>query len=229
MTCRTRPVTNARVDVFQSHRPRLFGIAHRMLRSRAEAEDVLQDAYLHWCESETENIRSTIAFLATVTTRLCLDRLRQLKQRRELCVEEAPLPESVADDPYPSPERQLEREEEVAAALLAVLERLGPEERSAFLLHDVFEYDYPEVAQMLGKAEAACRQTIHRARIRIREPRARFSMTAESRERVLRTFLPAVRTGDRNAVVGWLAEEATCAPYARARSSIRADARPKRG
>src|SRR5262249_45479558 len=96
---------------------------------------------------------------------------------------------------------------EVSVAFLALLERLGPEERAAFLLHEVFDYDYPEVAQMLGKAEAACRQIVHRARGRVRESRRRFSVSTESRERILRKFLAAVVSGDRRAVMALLAEE----------------------
>ena len=200
-----RLATNGSAEVFQSHRPRLFGIAYRMLGSRADAEDLLQDAYLRWHQSATEDIHSPIAFLVTITTRLCLDRLRELRQEREHYV--GPwLPEPIVEDQFPSPGMQLELADEVSVAFLAVLERLGPEERAVFLLHDVFDYDYPEVAQMLGKAEATCRQIIHRARARTRA-RPRFSVTAESRERVLGKFLAAVRTGDRRAVIALLAED----------------------
>jgi RNA polymerase sigma-70 factor, ECF subfamily len=204
-TCSTRRAMNRKADIFESHRPRLFRIARRMLGSCTEAEDVLQDTYLHWYQSETGNVESTIAFLVRITTRLCLDRLRQLKQQRKHCVE-LPDCEAMVEDQCPSPESQLELTDEVGVAFLAVLERLGAEERGAFLLHDVFDYEYPEVAQMMGKAESTCRQMIHRARARVRESRRRFSVTAESRERVLRTFLKAARTGDRTAVMALVAE-----------------------
>lgn len=198
-------------EVFQSHRPRLFGIAYRMLGSRAEAEDLLQDAYLRWHQSNTEDIHSPIAFLVTITTRLCLDRLRKLKEEREHYA--GPwLPEPIVDDQIPSPEMQRELADEVSVAFLAVLERLAPEERAAFLLHEVFDYDYPEVAQMLGKAEPACRQMIHRARVRVRESPPRFSVTVESRERILAKFLAAVSSGDRKAVMALLAEESNTWP-----------------
>jgi RNA polymerase sigma-70 factor, ECF subfamily len=197
---------NGTAEIFQSHRPRLFGVAYRMLGSRAAAEDVLQDAYLRWHQSATEDIQSPIAFLVTITTRLCLDHLRELKLEREHYV--GPwLPEPIVEDQFPSPEMQLELAGEVSVAFLAVLERLGPEERAAFLLHDVFDYDYPEVAEILGKAQPACRQMIHRARSGVRESRPRFSVTAESRERVLRKFLTAVGTGDRQAVMALLTED----------------------
>src|SRR5205814_8436174 len=117
--------TNRTADVFQSHRARLFGIAYRMLGSRAEAEDLVQEAYLRWHQSATEEIQSPIAFLVTITTRLCLDRLRELKQEREHYI--GPwLPEPFIEEQFPSPEMQLELTGEVSVAFLTVLERLGP-------------------------------------------------------------------------------------------------------
>jgi RNA polymerase sigma-70 factor (ECF subfamily) len=192
--------------LFELHRTRLFGIAYRMLGSRTEAEDLLQDAYLRWHESDRTGIQSAAAFLVTITTRLCVDRLRALKQERVHCVGEW-LPEPIVDDPIPSPEMQRELVDDVSVALLAVLERLGPEERAAFLLHDVFDYDYPEVAQTLDKAEPACRQMISRARARLRESRARFRVSAESRDRLLKKFLIAIGSGSRQAVMALLAED----------------------
>ena len=197
---------NGTVQVFESHRTRLFGLAYRMLGSRTDAEDLVQDAYLRWHQSATEDIHSPVAFLVTMTTRLCLDRLRELKHERVQYV--GPwLPEPMVDDFAPSPEMERELADEVSVAFLAVLERLGPEERAAFLLHEVFDYDYPEVAQMIGKSEPACRQMIHRARPRVRESRPRFAVTAESRERLIGKFLAAVGTGDRKAVMALLAED----------------------
>ena len=117
------------------------------------------------------------------------------------------MPEPIVDDNVPSPETQCELADDVSVAFLAVLERLGPEERAAFLLHEVFDYDYPEVAQMIGKSEPACRQMIHRARPRVRESRPRFAVTVESRERLLEKFLAAAGTGDRRAVMALLAED----------------------
>jgi RNA polymerase sigma-70 factor (ECF subfamily) len=197
---------NASAKVFECHRPRLFGVAYRMLGSRSDAEDVLQDAYLRWHQSATDDIESPVAWLVTITTRLSLDRLRIVKQEREHYV--GPwLPEPIVDEYVPSAEVQRELADEVSVAFLAVLERLGPEERAAFLLHEVFDYDYPEVAEILGKAEPACRQMIHRARARVRESRPRFSVAIESRERLLEKFLAAAGSGDRNAVMALLAEE----------------------
>jgi RNA polymerase sigma-70 factor (ECF subfamily) len=197
---------NAPAEVFELHRPRLFGIAYRMLGSRSEAEDLLQDAYLRWHESDRTNIQSAAAFLVTVTTRLCVDRLRALKQERARYAGSW-LPEPIVDDHIPSPEMQRELVDDVSIAFLAVLERLGPEERAAFLLHEVFDYDYPEVAQTLGKAEPACRQLIHRARARLRESRTRFKVSTESRERLLEKFFVAIASGSRQAVMSLLAED----------------------
>jgi RNA polymerase sigma-70 factor (ECF subfamily) len=182
-----------------------------MLRTRAEAEDVLQDAYLRWHETTKDDIQSPIGFLITITTRLCLDRLRHWKKEREDYLGTW-LPEAIEEDCVPSPEDQLEIAGEVAAAFTAVLERLGSEERAAFLLREVFDYDYPEVARMVDKSESACRQLIHRSRTRLRDSHARFAVTPECRERVLRTFLAAIATCDPQAVQALLAEDIEYAP-----------------
>jgi RNA polymerase sigma-70 factor (ECF subfamily) len=177
-----------------------------MLGSRAEAEDLLQDAYLRWHDADRMNIQSVAAFLVAITTRLCVDRLRALKQERVHYVGSW-LPEPMVDEHIPSPEMQRELVDDVSVAFLAVLERLGPEERAAFLLHDVFDYDYPEVARTLGKAEPTCRQMISRARARLRESRTRFTVSRESRERLLEKFLVAIGSGDRRAVMALLDEQ----------------------
>lgn len=191
-------------EIFESHRTRLFAVALRMLRNPADAEDALQDVYLRWHQSSTEHIESPLAFLVTITSRLCLDRLRELKKR---WADYADLPQSeaVVEDHAPSPEAQLELNGELSTGFQIVLERLSPAERAAFLLHDVFDYDYPEVAQVLCKSQQSCRQTVHRARVRLRESCARFKVTPESRERALTKFLVAAGTGDRRAVVSLVA------------------------
>jgi RNA polymerase sigma-70 factor (ECF subfamily) len=194
----------AAAELFELNRPRLFGIAYRMLGSRTEAEDLLQDAYLRWHESDRTNIQSATAFLVTITTRLCIDRLRELKQERLRYVGQW-LPQPIVDEHIPSPETQCELIDDVSIAFLTVLERLGAEQRAAFLLYEVFDYDYPEVAEVLGKAEAACRQLIHRARVRLRESRARFTVSSESRARLLEKFLVAIGSGSRQAVMALLA------------------------
>jgi RNA polymerase sigma-70 factor (ECF subfamily) len=192
--------------LFQSHRPRLFGVAYRMLGCRADAEDVLQDAWLRWHAADAAVIENQEAWLVTVVTRLCLDRLRATKQAREHYV--GPwLPEPILTDTLPSPELQLEMQNEVSVAFLAVLERLGPEKRAAFLLKDVFDYDYPEIAEMLGKGEAALRQMVHRAREEVRAGRPKFTVADEARERLLEKFMAAATTGDRTAIMALLSED----------------------
>jgi len=197
-------------ELFASHRARLLGIARRMLGSGGDAEDIVQDVYLRWHQSTRTDIASPIAFLVTITNRLCLDRLRESKRHRAEYTDPS-LSEHLIEDHTPSPEVQLEFSQEVSIAFLAVLERLGPEERAAFLLHDVLDYDYRERGRMLGKTEPACRQMIHRARARLRDPRTRFAVTPSSCDRVVRKFLGAVGTGDAEAVMALLAEDLECA------------------
>ncbi|HEX4984565.1 MAG TPA: RNA polymerase sigma-70 factor [Burkholderiales bacterium] len=192
--------------LYEKHRPRLFGVAYRMLGSRADAEDVLQDAFLRWHEADLGGIRSYEAWLVTITTRLCLDRLRAAKQDRERYV--GPwLPEPIIVEHMPSPELRLELANEVSVAFLALLERLGPEKRAAFLLHEVFDYDYADIAQMLGKSEPALRQMVRRAREEVREGRPKFSVDETVHERLLEKFLAAASSGDRDAVMALLRDD----------------------
>ena len=180
-----------------------------MLGSKSEAEDLLQDAYLRWHESNRVDIQCVVAFLVSVTTRLCLDRLRKRKQERGRDVEGAWFSHEVVPgcQSAPSPEVQRECAEDVSLALAAVFDRLGREERAAFLLHDIFDYDYPELAGILGKNEPACRQMVHRARKRLRESKPRYTAADASRDPVLRRFLDAVKAGDRQAALSFVEAE----------------------
>jgi RNA polymerase sigma-70 factor, ECF subfamily len=198
--------TNRAAEIFEAHRSRLLAIANRMLGTRCDAEDLVQDAYLRWHQTATQEIECPVAFLVTITKRLCLDRLRELKQQPIQYVDSS-ISEAIVEDHAPSPEEQLASKEELAAGFLIVLERLGPAERAAFLLHDLFDYEYREVAQILRRSEESCRQTLHRARKCLREARARFTVTPQSAEhqRALKRFLVAVATGDRHAVAALLA------------------------
>lgn len=182
-------------EEFAAERPRLFAIAYRMLGSRADAEDVLQDAWLRWRESETEAPRSTQAWLTTIVTRLAIDRMRSAKAKREVYI--GPwLPEPLADvDPW-TPESKAEIASDLSIALLNLLERLGPEERAALVLHDVFECDYDDIAEVLGKSESACRQLVHRARDRVTAERRRFKVDEQTRARMLERFINAANRGD---------------------------------
>ena len=139
---------NSAEEIFDGQRARLFGIAYRMLGSRADAEDTLQDAYIRWHGSEPSELQSPKAWLATIVTRLCIDRLRAAKIERETCT--GPwLPEPFLSPCPPSPDRTAELASDISIAFLTVLERLAAEERAAFLLHEVFDFDYSEIAQIV--------------------------------------------------------------------------------
>lgn len=195
------------LQIFESHRPRLFGLAYRMLSVRAEAEDVVQEAYLRWLDVDLSSVRSTEAWLTTTVTRLCIDRLRRLKTERESYF--GPwLPEPLADHDLRTPELAAELSEDVSIAFLALLEALAPEERAAFVLHDVLDDDYVDIAEALGKTEAACRQLVHRARERVTSRRRRFQVDDATRRRMLERFIQIAHTGDRKRIVELFATDA---------------------
>ncbi|HEX6630565.1 MAG TPA: sigma-70 family RNA polymerase sigma factor, partial [Gemmatimonadaceae bacterium] len=149
--------------VFERHRARLFGIAYRMLGSVHDAEDVVQEAYLRWHRTDAAAVRAPEAWLVAVTTRLSIDRLRQTVVERERYTG-AWLPEPIATGPEYAADRRADLASDLSMAFLVLLERLAPEERAALLLHDVFDSGYDEIARVLERSEAACRQLVHRAR-----------------------------------------------------------------
>lgn len=197
---------DAPADIFKGHRARLFGIAYRMLGSRADAEDILQETYLRWIESKSSEPRSLEAWLVTVVTRLCIDRLRSAKAEREAYTGSW-LPEPLVSPGPLSPDQTLELASDISIAFLTVLERLAPEERAAFLLHEVFDFDYSEISRIIGKNQAACRQIVHRAKQRVQEDRARFSVSCEAHGRLLEKFIGAASSGRREQIVNLLADE----------------------
>ncbi len=199
---------NPTPEIFDQHRPRLMGIAYRMLGSRADAEDILQEAYLRWLTTAAGELRSAEAWLVTVVTRLSIDRLRLAKKERAHYAGEW-IPEPWVTEEAPPPERALELAGDISTAFLMMPERLAPDERAAFLLHEVFEFGYPEIAQMLGRSQDACRQVVHRARARVRQDRPRFAVSREASVRLLERFIAAARAGDRAQVMALLAEDAT--------------------
>lgn len=182
------------LEDFQRLRPRLFGIAYRMLGSRADADDMLQEAWLRWDQQDAPpDLHSSDAWLVTLTTRLCIDRLRSLQREREHYP--GPwLPEPLVED---DAQARLELIGDISMAFMLLLERLGPEERAAFLLVDVFDFDYADLAPMLGKTEAACRQLLHRARERVRSERTRFPLDPAEHHDLLGRFAQALHSGDR--------------------------------
>ena len=192
---------------FDSHRRRLQGIAYRMLGSVAEAEEVVQDAWLRWHEADKASLGSAEAWLVTVVTRLSIDRLRAAKVQREHYIG-AWMPEPTLTEPPDTPEESLERADNISVAFLAVLERLAPEARAAFLMREVFDADYDEVALTLGKSEAACRQLVHRAKAQLQEARPRYPVPRETHQRLLRAFADAAARGSLQDLKALMAEEA---------------------
>jgi RNA polymerase sigma-70 factor (ECF subfamily) len=161
-----------KVEIFRKHRPRLFGIAYRMLGMRDDAEDILQEAYIRW--HKADEIETPEAWLVTVVSRLAIDRLRKASVERETYI--GPwLPEPILTGI--SPEEETEMASDLSIAFLVMLERLSPVERAVFLLHDIFERGYDEIARIVGKSEAAARQMIHRARERVRQDRQDLKRT----------------------------------------------------
>ena len=182
-------------NAFHRLRSRLQGIAYGMLGSVAEAEEVAQDVWLRWNAAEKHALESAEAWLVAVTTRLSIDRLRSAKVQRAQ-YEGMWLPEPLLTDSPATPEQILERADEVSLALLVLLERLSPEARAAFVLREVFDAEYAELAQMVGKTEAACRQLVRRAKAQIRADRPRNQVPREVHIRLMRTFSQAMSNGD---------------------------------
>lgn len=201
----TMPSSPEPTDSFASVRPRLFAIAYRMLGTRADAEDVVQDAWLRWNGSDHAQVATPEAWLVTVTTRLAIDRLRTRKLEREAYIGWW-LPEPLIEDEH-TPETAAELASEVSVAFLWVLERLAPEERAAFLLRQVFDQDYAEIAAMLGKSEAACRQLVHRAQARVKQAQPRFSVPQAAHRELLARFMQAASAGDRAAMKALMADD----------------------
>jgi RNA polymerase sigma-70 factor (ECF subfamily) len=192
---------------FEQLRRRLFAVAYRMTGTRADAEDIVQEAYLRWHRADAGEVRSPEAWLVTVVTRLSIDRLRKASVEREAYT--GPwLPEPLFGSPSRSPEEELELADDLSMAFMLLLERLAPVERAAFLLHDVFDCAYPEISGILGKSESACRQMVHRARERVRRDHPRFHPSEEDRRRLIEKFMEAADAGDEATLLSLFAEDA---------------------
>lgn len=195
-----------KIEIFKKHRPRLFGIAYRMLGTHAEAEDILQEAYIKWHEAEASEIENAEAWLVTIVTRLSIDRLRKASRARETYI--GPwLPEPLAVSDTLSPEEEMEFASDLSLAFLFLLERLSPVERAAFLLHDIFDCGYADIARIVGKTETALRQIVSRARARVRTDRTRFEANAQEREKLIRQFSEATYAGDEKALLALFSDE----------------------
>jgi len=199
---------------FEPYRRRLLGLAYRMLGSMADSEDAVQETYLRWHAADRAKVSNPRAFLMTTTTRICLDMLKSARARREEYV--GPwLPEPVLDTAALAPDGRAELAEDLSVALLLTLDRLSPLERAAFLLHDVFDFSFNEVAAALERSEAACRQLAARARAHIRELRPRGATAQPARSgridpkhaQLISAFMAATQSGDLKAMMQLLASD----------------------
>jgi RNA polymerase sigma-70 factor, ECF subfamily len=199
------------VESFETYRTYLFSIAYRMLGSAMDAEDMVQETYLRYQSTPTEPIRSLKAYLSTILIRLCMDQLQLARRKRELYVGPwLPEPISTAETPEAAdPEKRVEMEESISLAFLVLLEQLQPFERAVFLLREVFEYEFAEIATMLDKSEAACRRSFSRAKLHLASHRPRFPASPETHRQLLTAYFQAVQNGEMTALKDQLAEEVT--------------------
>jgi RNA polymerase sigma-70 factor, ECF subfamily len=192
-----------RVADFERHRRLLFSIAYRMLGSVADAEDILQDAFIRWQHASKTEVKSPKAFLITVVTRLCINYLQSARACREQYVGEW-LPEPLVTDLESQPLRTVQVDESVSMALLLLLERLTPVERAVFLLQEIFDYTHAEIAKTLELTEANCRQLLRRAREHVRLARPRFRASVKEHHEVLEHFQEAAATGNMDGLLALL-------------------------
>lgn len=207
---------------FEAERPRLTRLAYRMLGERGAAEDVVQETWLRWAKVDTAEVNSPAAWLTRTASRLAIDALRKAKTRREDYV--GPwLPEPVVE-PLNTADDEDDRAERISLGFLHVLERLSPDERAAFILHDAFDCGYDEIAAALGKTEIACRKLVSRARERVRSGRPRFETDRAQQQRVLTAFMDAAARNDATALKALLTEDAVV--YSDGGGKVRAALRP---
>ena len=193
---------------YEELRPLLFSIAYRMISSVSEAEDIVQEAFLriHRAEADGTAIESPRAYLSAVVTRLSIDHLKSARVRREQYVGEW-LPEPLLTDPAPDAAAQMETADSLSMAFLVLLESLTPVERAVFLLREVFDYDYGEIARIVERSEDNCRQLYVRARRHIDEGRPRFEASREQRDKLAERFVAAAQQGDTAALIEMLAAD----------------------
>ena len=206
---RGRPADDVRrLAVFDEYRPLLFSIAYRMLGTIADAEDMVQEAFIRWQRTDSADVRDSRALLVTIVSRLCINQLQSARVKRVEYVGQW-LPEPVMTDPQNDPLGVLRLDESLSMALLVLLERLTPTERAVFLLREVFGYTYAEIGSALGQTEANCRQVFHRARAHVGNMRRRFHASGEEHMRLLERFVQASRNGDMHGLLQLLASDVT--------------------
>jgi RNA polymerase sigma-70 factor (ECF subfamily) len=195
-----------RAATFSDQRPLLFSIAYRMLGSVMDAEDMVQETFLRWQDAPVDDVRAPKPYLSTVITRLCIDQLRSAKKTREQYI--GPwLPEPIVTEQTAEVDEHLALADSLSMAFLVLLERLSPVERAAFLLHEVFDYEYPEIARIIDKSEANCRQLVHRARQHVTAGGRRFEPTPEQLEEITRRFIAASANGDMQGLIELLSDD----------------------
>jgi RNA polymerase sigma factor (sigma-70 family) len=187
-------IDNDDVRIFENARPNLLGIAYRILGSLADAEDAVQDTFLKWARTDRENIKNAAAWLTTICTRRCLDLLRSAHHSRVNYV--GPwLPEPIQTPMENDAETRLVLASSLTTAFLLMLERLTPKERAAYLLHDIFDVSYPEIAEILNIQEGACRKLVSRAKANIEQTKVRHTTTLERQDQLLAAFQAAITSG----------------------------------
>lgn len=196
------------LETFNQHRSLLFAIAYRMLGTVTDAEDMVQETFLRWQQTTEATVKSAKTYLSTITTRLCIDHLRSARVQREQYV--GPwLPEPIVTQQTNDPAAQVELADSLSMAFLVVLERLSPIERAVFLLREVFDYNYDEIAQMVGKSPANCRQILRRSRQHIADQRPRFPVSHQQQEQIAAQFLEASSQGSLQDLLTLLAKDVT--------------------
>jgi len=193
------------ISLFEEHRPLLFGLAYRMLGSVADAEDLVQETYLRWQQTTDEIIESPRAWLTTVITRLCINHLQSARVRREAYVGRW-LPEPLVDERAGNPADTATLADSLSFALLVVLETLSPTERAVFILREGFDCEFSDIARMVEKSEANCRQILTRARQRIDARRPRYEVSPAEAEKLVGSFVAALKNGDLESMLTRLAE-----------------------
>lgn len=202
----SNPAIAIRLAAFDQYRGLLFSIAYRMLGSVADAEDMLQETYIRWQQTSDENIRSPRSFLVTIISRLCINHLRSARVQREEYVGEW-LPEPIVTDLGRDPMEIIKIDKSLSMAFLVLLERLTPVERAVFVLREVFDYEYSEIADVLGQNEVNCRQILRRARQHVSAMRPRFEASAQKKNDLLQRFLDAIGTGRMEGLLALLSHD----------------------